>query len=431
MFNWIKKQFSRRSLENPSTPFSSVVGQPNTIAGQAIDEETCFSHLPVYAAINRISTDTSAIQSQLDAKPDSADLADIATSGDYDDLTNKPTIPTPSDFVSVAPASSARNVVQPSSASVVPLVVRGAASQSAAFVEIQDSSGNVILKLSNDGDRPVIQIGDTASDNGLSIRNHTGGEIVRFQDNACIVASNSFVAPVFNTPFSEMAFTSHKAVRDGNNGVFFGNASNPCVTVKSDNATAHSVALQVETPVAAAKGVVVKGASGQTNRLTEWQTSGGTTLAYVSSTGQIVSALSTGTAPFSVNSTTKVTNLNADWLDGYSSTDFVFASSPYANMQQYDGGNTSGTYTYDYAVGRQQIITASGNTTITITNGSNCSAPAVLILDNTGAYTISYSGNFDWAGGSEPMLGAGVHVLIMIYNNKSGRYLCNVSQSYA
>ena len=66
MFNWIKKQFSRRSLENPSTPFSSVVGQPNTIAGQAIDEETCFSHLPVYAAINRISTDMALLDARLE-----------------------------------------------------------------------------------------------------------------------------------------------------------------------------------------------------------------------------------------------------------------------------------------------------------------------------------------------------------------------------
>jgi len=38
---------------------------------------------------------------------------------------------------------------------------------------------------------------------------------------------------------------------------------------------------------------------------------------------QFISTASTGTAPFQVSSTTKVTNLNADLLDGYDSTDFA------------------------------------------------------------------------------------------------------------
>ena len=39
-------------------------------------------------------------------------------------------------------------------------------------------------------------------------------------------------------------------------------------------------------------------------------------------TSQLASSVATGTAPFSVASTTKVTNLNADLLDGLSSADF-------------------------------------------------------------------------------------------------------------
>ena len=41
---------------------------------------------------------------------------------------------------------------------------------------------------------------------------------------------------------------------------------------------------------------------------------------------QIISTVTTGTAPITVASTTKVTNLNADYLDGYDSSTFLRAS---------------------------------------------------------------------------------------------------------
>lgn len=51
----------------------------------------------------------------------------------------------------------------------------------------------------------------------------------------------------------------------------------------------------------------------------------------VATAGQIASSVSTGTAPLSVASTTKVTNLNADLLDGLSSSAFpLFASGSYS-----------------------------------------------------------------------------------------------------
>ena len=179
------------------------------------------------------------------------------------------------------------------------------------------------------------------------------------------------------------------------------------------------------------KPLVIKGASGQSDWLTLWQDNSNTTLVYITSNGQIASVLSTGTAPFSVNSTTKVTNLNADLIDGYSSGDFVLITSPYANLQQYDNGNVSGSFAYNYANGRQQTAKLTGTTALSITNGGNCSAPAVLIIDNTEGQSLSFSGSFKWAGGTEPSLGTGIHVLILIYDNKSSSYLCNVSQSYS
>ena len=47
----------------------------------------------------------------------------------------------------------------------------------------------------------------------------------------------------------------------------------------------------------------------------------------ISASTQFVSTVATGTAPMQVASTTKVTNLNVDYLDGYDSTNFLRAYS--------------------------------------------------------------------------------------------------------
>lgn len=67
----------------------------------------------------------------------------------------------------------------------------------------------------------------------------------------------------------------------------------------------------------------------------------------VATSGQIASSVSTGTAPFSVASTTKVTNLNADLLNGLSSSAFtVVASGSYAGDNSTAGrGITTGFLT--------------------------------------------------------------------------------------
>jgi hypothetical protein len=51
----------------------------------------------------------------------------------------------------LAPAASATNVIQPSDAAVIPLVVKGAAAQSASLQEWQNSSGTVLSKVASDG----------------------------------------------------------------------------------------------------------------------------------------------------------------------------------------------------------------------------------------------------------------------------------------
>lgn len=54
----------RRSLENPSTPFSSWF-RPNSLAGVSIDEDSCLEHLPIYSAVNGISSDMALVDPEL------------------------------------------------------------------------------------------------------------------------------------------------------------------------------------------------------------------------------------------------------------------------------------------------------------------------------------------------------------------------------
>ena len=67
----------------------------------------------------------------------------------------------------------------------------------------------------------------------------------------------------------------------------------------------------------------LKAAVGQTANLVEFITSGSATKLAVNPNGVLVSTVSNGTAPFTVTSSTKVTNLNADKLNSQSDTAFV------------------------------------------------------------------------------------------------------------
>jgi hypothetical protein len=114
--------------------------------------------------------------------------------------------------------------------------------------------------------------------------------------------------------------------------------------------------------------------------------------------GQWVSTISTGTAPAVVASTTKVTNLNADLLDGLDSTAFQSADATLAALAAY---NTNGILTQtaaDTFTGR--TMTGSGN--VAVTNGNGVSGNPTFALTGlvpysnggTGANVASYSAGF-------------------------------------
>lgn len=80
--------------------------------------------------------------------------------------------------------------------------------------------------------------------------------------------------------------------------------------------TSPGARTHIITSSSSAKGLIVQGSASQTATLQEWQNNSGTMLSQVLASGVFQSAVSTGTAPFIVASTTAVTNLNADLLDG-------------------------------------------------------------------------------------------------------------------
>ena len=69
-------------------------------------------------------------------------------------------------LVTLAPGSSSRNVVQPSGASFVPLVLKGATSQSGALTEWQDNSSVVRTSISPTGNLAAGRISATAGQEG-------------------------------------------------------------------------------------------------------------------------------------------------------------------------------------------------------------------------------------------------------------------------
>ncbi len=95
---------------------------------------------------------------------------------------------------------------------------------------------------------------------------------------------------------------------------------------------------------------------------------------------QILSNVTTGTAPLSVASTTKVTNLNADLLDGLDSTAFQASD---AELTAVAGLTTNGLIVKT-GTGAATTRTITGTTdTISVTNGDGISNnPVITIADN-------------------------------------------------
>lgn len=131
---------------------------------------------------------------------------------------------------------------------------------------------------------------------------------------------------VFNAPSYTGAFTLTNAAT-----VAIGGAATPsggAVITNNYSLWTQGGTVRMDTGAAGTVGLVIRGAASQTADLLHLQNNGGTVIAKIDAAGvvhgsQLVSTVSTGTAPLTVASTTKVTNLNADSLDGIDSASFA------------------------------------------------------------------------------------------------------------
>ncbi len=141
--------------------------------------------------------------------------------------------------------------------------------------------------------------------------------------------------------------------------------------------------------------------------LAEWKQNG-TLKTSIANSGQIVSAVTTGTAPLSIASTTAVTNLNADLLDGREllgitvsfSVGFLIADPSTATLSSRDFGSfivpAGGTYTF--TKGKVMFRNGSHTPGASLTfklDQSGVGDKSTLTLDNTNNTAgVVYEDNF-------------------------------------
>jgi hypothetical protein len=207
----------------------------------------------------------------------------------------------------------------------IPLIVKGASGQSTDLMQWQDSSGNVLAKMSR---IPRFIVG-TDTNATMSATNAAAGTVGLIVRGAA--SQTADLQQWQNSAGTVISFVSAGGnIRTTVAAVFGSTSFGSMVNV---------------TPLSAATvGVTVRGAASQTANLQEWQNSGGTVLSYVDSAGNInfsstgsFAQASNGRALFRVNSAAVVPMT----LRG--------AASQTANLQEWQ--NSDGTVVGRFNVG--------------------------------------------------------------------------------
>ncbi len=106
------------------------------------------------------------------------------------------------------------------------------------------------------------------------------------------------------------------------------------------------------------------------------------------------SKVATGTAPLTVASTTVVTNLNADKLDGKDAVDFA----PCTQATLTAGASVA----LDFAAAGLATLTTDQNTTITTSNRAAGRQPYNLRIIGGGAHTLTFPAGWKWLNSTMP-----------------------------
>jgi hypothetical protein len=187
--------------------------------------------------------------------------------------------------VQTAGLSNAVVSVVPTSATNIPVAIRGAASQSADLLQIQNSSGGTVTRVDSNG---AIASGNTILGQITSIPASTAtkGLVIR---GASGQSANLFEIQN-STPTTLVSVGNDGAIT---HNAFYQNFNNMLTSGRMAIGTSSlpsGVQLGVYSGGTANKGLVVQGIASQSANLQEWQNSGSTVIARVSSAGLIRSA---------------------------------------------------------------------------------------------------------------------------------------------
>lgn len=216
--------------------------------------------------------------------------------------------------VILAPGSSARNVIQPSASTYIPLTLKGAASQSADLLELQNSSGTILSKCEADGTFHVNVVGTHGKMRMGALPGATDyggiwvGSYVASADatNYSLLATTNGAGAVpytiFNAPGSSgvMLFAQ-------NNSYFMQIKGSRISISTSTGAVGDSASrLSILTESASKKALSLIGYTSQSVYLMDWQDSGGNTIGFIGASGSLY------TGPLDSATNTVIDALSAD-----------------------------------------------------------------------------------------------------------------------
>lgn len=265
--------------------------------------------------------------------------------------------------------------VNANSANLIGQIIKGAASQTADLLQIQDSAGASLVNVTAGGN---VGIGTSSPAAKLEVNGDSAGIIARFGVNGTASGANR----IFINSYDSNALvslgrggTSKWGIGNRSNmndsfvistsgdamaGVKFSVDPNGLVGINLDSASP-GAQLQINTNSAATTGQIIKGAASQTANLQQWQDSAGTVLASITASGWL------GIKTTEPNSTLQV--------NGSVSKAYVAKTANYTLTANDHVVDCTGTFTITLPpasgiTGREYIIKNSGTGTITVDGDS-------------------------------------------------------------
>jgi hypothetical protein len=223
-------------------------------------------------------------------------------SGSYNDLTNKPTIPSALDDLSdVAITSAAKGhfivhdgtnfvnarTIEADAAATKPLIVKGAASQSANLFEVQNSSATALFAINSNGTAVTQTAGSGSSAYFRISANFQWVQLGRAYQQFGNYSGGYVGAGDDGVDFTVRMGAALDAEAIRVKGKTAGSTAGPMVGIGE---TSPGAQLHVTSALAARKGLIVKGAASQSANTFEVQNSAGTINCAIADSGAITTA---------------------------------------------------------------------------------------------------------------------------------------------